>query len=82
MPSDALVFLARASRSSPLIKMKSALQRIKEERKAIDVRIGVVTHTLVAKKLKSDQYTKREASRPKKTTLHSDSVVDDDLEED
>ena len=31
----------------------------------MDVRIGVVTHTLVAKKLKSDQHTKRQASRPR-----------------
>jgi hypothetical protein len=62
--------------------MKSALQRIKEERKSIDVRIGVVTHTLVAKKLKSDQHTKREASRPKKTSMQNENAVDDDLEED
>jgi len=51
--------------TSPLIKIKSALSRLKEERKRMDIRLGVVTHTLVAKKLKHDQHTKQDAARPK-----------------
>ena len=74
--------------TSPLIKIKSALARLKEERKAIDVRIGVATHTLVAKKLKSDQRTKREASKPKhmvleqEQRLRDDDMIDDDDDDD
>jgi len=64
--------------TSPLIKIKSALQRLKEERKAMDIRIGVVTHTLVAKKLKSDQHTKREAARPKNAMQEEAYAEDDD----
>jgi len=67
--------------TSPLIKIKSALARLKEERKAMDVRIGVVTHTLVAKKLKSDQFTKKEASKPKNSAMQNESYADDDLED-
>merc|ERR1712070_1274210 len=66
--------------TSPLIKIKSALQRIKEERKAMDARIGVVTHTLVAKKLKADQHTKKEAAMPKNTHVQRDTTFDDDME--
>lgn len=67
--------------TSPLIKIKSALARLKDERKNMDVRIGVVTHTLVAKKLKSDLYTKREAQKAKKSAMQSESYVNDDLED-
>jgi len=68
--------------TSPLIKIKSALARIKEERKSMDVRIGVVTHTLVAKKLKHDQHTKREAAIPKNTHVAAeDNAFDDDLDD-
>jgi estrogen-related receptor beta like 1 len=63
--------------TSPLIKIKSALQRLKEERKAMDIRIGVVTHTLVAKKLKHDQHTKREAAMPKNAHLQKAAEYDD-----
>ena len=68
--------------TSPLIKIKSALSRLKEERKSMDVRIGVVTHTLVAKKLKADQHTKREAAMPKNTHLQQENDgFDDDLDD-
>ena len=63
--------------TSPLIKIKSALARLKEERKQMDVRIGVVTHTLVAKKLKHDQMTKRDAAMPKNTHMNKETVPDD-----
>jgi estrogen-related receptor beta like 1 len=68
--------------TSPLIKIKSALQRLKEERKAMEIRIGVVTHTLVAKKLKSDQHTKKEAARPKNAMQNESYAEDDDELED
>lgn len=68
--------------TSPLIKIKSALLRLKEERKQMDVRIGVVTHTLVAKKLKRDQHTKREAAMPKNKHVQQDhDALDDDDDE-
>jgi len=70
--------------TSPLIKIKSALSRLKDERKAMEIRIGVVTNTLVAKKLKSDQFTKREAQRPKNSAAQSaaaDSYPEDDLDD-
>ena len=70
--------------TSPLIKIKSALNRIKEERKALDIRLGIVTHTLVAKKLKHDQHTKREEAQKKKAThrqKENTSYEYDDLED-
>ena len=45
------------------------------------VRIGVVTHTLVAKKLKHDQNTKREAAMPKNTHVSKEADDYDDLED-
>jgi len=56
--------------TSPLIQIKSALQRLRDEKKQIDIRIGVSRHTLVMKKLSSDQNTKREAAMPKNTHIH------------
>jgi hypothetical protein len=48
----------------------------------MDVRIGVVTHTLVAKKLKRDMHTKREAAMPKNTHVQQeDAYEDDDLDD-
>ena len=69
---------ANMTDTSPLIKIKSALARLKEERKAMDVRIGVVTHTLVAKKIKADQATKRDAKQPKNTHMQKEAGYDDD----
>ena len=45
------------------------------------VRIGVVTHTLIAKKLKADQHTKREAAMPKNTHVQKESDFDADMED-
>lgn len=68
--------------TSPLIKIKSALSRLKDERKEMDVRIGIVTHTLVAKKIKNDQHTKSEAARPKNTHVAAETPnFDDDMED-
>jgi len=66
--------------TSPLIKIKSALSRLKTEAKQMDIRIGVVTHTLVAKKLKRDQSTKAEAALPKNQHINDESYLDDDLD--
>jgi len=67
--------------TSPLIKIKTALTRLKDERKAMDIRIGVVTHTLIAKKLKNDQFTKREAQKPKSSVLANEDYDEDDLDD-
>ena len=39
--------------TSPLIKMKAAVARLREEAKQLETRIGVVMHTLVAQRLKA-----------------------------
>jgi len=67
--------------TSPLIKIKSALTRLKTEAKQMDIRIGVVTHTLVAKKLKRDAFTKAEAALPKNQHIKDESYLDDDLDD-
>jgi len=67
--------------TSPLIKIKTALTRLKDERKAMDIRIGVVTHTLIAKKLKNDQFTKREAQKPKSSVLANEEYDEDELDD-
>ena len=68
--------------TSPLIQIKQALARIKEERKHMDVRIGIATHTLVTKKLARDQYTKREAGKAKNTHMQSEVNYEDEENED
>lgn len=68
-------------RRSPLIKIKSALSQLKAEAKQMDVRVGVVTHTLIAKKLKRDQFTKAEAAMPKNSHIKAESYLDDDLDD-
>ena len=73
---------ANMTDTSPLIKIKTALQRIKEERKAMDIKIGITTHTLVAKKLKADQHTKDQASKPKNAHVQEEAMLDDDDEMD
>jgi len=66
------------SDTSPLIKIKSALTRLKAELKQMDIRIGVVTHTLVAKNLKRDQTAKQEAALPKNNHIKDESYLDDE----
>merc|ERR1712216_525786 len=63
--------------TSPLIKIKSALSQLKTEAKHMDIRIGVVTHTLISKKLKADVAVKDEAKMPKNSHV-KESVEDDD----
>ena len=47
----------------------------------MEIRIGVVTHTLVAKKLQSDQTTKAEASQPKNGHVAQETYLEDDFDE-
>ena len=44
----------------------------------MDIRIGVVTHTLVAKNLKRDQTAKQEAALPKNNHIKDESYLDDE----
>ena len=67
--------------TAPLIKIKSALSQIRNETKQMEIRIGVVTHTLVAKKLQSDQTTKAEASQPKNGHVAQETYLEDDFDE-
>ena len=55
--------------------------RALERRARIAVRIGVVTHTLIAKKLKADQHTKREAAMPKNTHVAKEADFDEMLDD-
>ena len=67
--------------TSPLIKIKSALTQLRSEAKQMEIRIGIVNHTLVAKKLKSDSATRAEASVPKNKHIDHETFMDDDLED-
>jgi len=67
--------------TSPLIKMKTAVGRLRQEAKQLEIRIGVVTHTLVAKKLKQSQTQRAEAALPKNSHLQQDAYLDDDMED-
>ena len=67
--------------TSPLIKIKSALTQLRGEAKQMEIRIGIVNHTLVAKKLKSDSATRAEASVPKNKHIDHETYMDDDLED-
>ena len=66
--------------TSPLIKIKSALTQLRKEAKQMEIRIGVVNHTLVTKKLKSDVQTKAEAALPKNKHIEHEAYLDDDLD--
>jgi len=67
--------------TSPLIQMKTSLGRLRTEAKQLEIRIGVVTHTLVAKKLKQNIATRQEAAVPKNNHIQQDAYMDDDLED-
>ena len=60
---------------------RSALTQLRSEAKQMEVRIGIVNHTLVAKKLKSDSATRAEASVPKNKHIDHETYMDDDLED-
>ena len=49
--------------------------------KQLEIRIGVVTHTLVAKKLKQNITTRQEAAVPKNNHIQHDTYMDDDFED-
>jgi len=66
--------------TSPLIKIKTAVSKLRTEAKQLEIRIGVVTHTLVAKKLKQNANTRQEAAVSKNSHLHEDAYLDDDLD--
>lgn len=50
--------------TSPIVKIKAALAKIKTEAKTMEIRIGVVSHTLVLKRLGSNSMTARTALQP------------------
>ena len=64
--------------TSPLIKMKTSLTRLRAEIKQLDIRIGVVTHTLVQKKVKQNIATREEAAVPKNQHIQQQSYLDDE----
>ncbi|KAJ1622662.1 intra-flagellar transport protein 57-domain-containing protein [Pavlovales sp. CCMP2436] len=50
--------------TSPIVKIKAALTKIKQEARAMEIRIGVVSHTIVLKRLGSNSMTARSALQP------------------
>ena len=64
---------------SPLIKMKTSLTRLRAEIKQLDIRIGVVTHTLVQKKVKQNIATREEAAAPKNAHIQQQSYLDEEM---
>ena len=62
--------------------MGDIMQNLVRKRKAMDIKIGITTHTLVAKKLKADQHTKDQASKPKNAHVQEEAMLDDDDEMD
>ena len=61
---------------------RSALTQLRSEAKQMEVRIGIVNHTLVVKRLKHDSATRAAASVPKNKHIdHNAYISDDDLED-
>ena len=69
----------RGAYRSPLIKMKTSLTRLRSEIKQLDIRIGVVTHTLVQKKVKQNIATREEAAVPKNQHIQQQSYLDEEM---
>lgn len=63
--------------TSPLIKIKSALTKLKSEIKTMDLRIGVVGHTLMQAKVKHKTGDDAEASRDADFDADDDDFGDD-----
>ena len=59
--------------TSPLIKMKAALAKLRTEAKQLEIRIGVTSHTLVLKKMKGMYADDR------KSAMQNDYNEDDDM---
>eukprot|EP00967_Tisochrysis_lutea_P065988 scaffold85879_cov26-Tisochrysis_lutea.AAC.2 len=65
--------------TSPLIKIKAALSKLRTETKQLEIRIGVLTHTLTAKKVKEASISRdKEAARKNKAVDGDDELDDDD----
>ena len=63
--------------TSPLVKIKSALQQIKEEIHALDMRIGVVSNSLLLSRV-TDHQTSRAIAAHKARQRHKKNKVSDD----
>jgi estrogen-related receptor beta like 1 len=67
--------------TSPLVRIKSALQQIKQESCAFDLRIGVVSHLLLAARVSANKHRRANAHASKhkrNKKAHEDSVLSDD----
>jgi intraflagellar transport protein 57 len=69
----------KMSEASPLVAMKHSLQQIKDEIKTFDLRIGVVSHTLLSTKVK---LSKAEKQRAKGGHMHQQQQPSDDVDVD
>ncbi|XP_071958579.1 intraflagellar transport protein 57 homolog [Antedon mediterranea] len=57
---------------SPLVKIKQALQRLKNEILQMDIRIGTVEHTLLAGKLKDKSNLQKDMNKTLTTSQYDD----------
>jgi len=64
--------------TSPLVKIKSALSKLRTETKQLEIRIGVLTHTLVAKKVKEASSSREKAASKIGKALDGGEYFDDD----
>ncbi|KAG5183718.1 intra-flagellar transport protein 57-domain-containing protein [Tribonema minus] len=64
----------KMSEASPLVAMKHSLQQIKDEIKTFDLRIGVVSHTLLATKIRLSKTEKRKAKGGKMVQPQTDDI--------
>eukprot|EP00638_Chattonella_subsalsa_P005158 CAMPEP_0117753962 /NCGR_PEP_ID=MMETSP0947-20121206/12551_1 /TAXON_ID=44440 /ORGANISM="Chattonella subsalsa, Strain CCMP2191" /LENGTH=418 /DNA_ID=CAMNT_0005572971 /DNA_START=148 /DNA_END=1404 /DNA_ORIENTATION=+ len=68
--------------TSPLVKIKAALQNIKVEIKNFDIRLGVVGHTLMAAKLKVNRSNNAKSGRDTNDLEESDIYdLDNDMDD-
>ena len=57
--------------TAPLVKIKQALQRLKNEVTQMDVRLGVVEQSLIQAKLKDKSIMQKDMNKPLAATFES-----------
>ena len=66
-----LGFIFFAFSTAPLVKIKQALQRLKNEVTQMDVRLGVVEQSLIQAKLKDKSIMQKDMNKPLAATFES-----------
>jgi estrogen-related receptor beta like 1 len=68
--------------TSPLVRMKAALQQIKSEACAFDLRIGVVSHSLLAARVGATQRRRMKVAQKAKQRRSKNKKEKEDVEDD